>query len=138
MVVDALTEGIIAAGIEVHRALGPGLLESAYEECLCHELALRAISHERQVVVPLRYKWLELPCAYRLYILVEERVIVEVKAVEALLPVHSAQLYTYLAITGLETGLLINFQTARLVDGIRRLSKKPKKSLCDLPISHLP
>lgn len=118
---DSFTESIIGAAIEVHRALGPGLLESAYELCLSHELDLRGISFKRQVNLPLEYKGLALDCGYRMDLLVEDCVILELKAVESLLPIHEAQLPTYLKLTGNTTGLLINFNVPTLVKGIKRL-----------------
>jgi GxxExxY protein len=116
-----LTERIIAAAIEVHRQLGPGLLESAYEECLCKEFTLRDISFERQKALPLEYKGLKLDCGYRMDIIVENKVILELKCIEAIAPVHEAQLLTYLRLSGLKVGLVINFYTAVLKDGIRRM-----------------
>lgn len=115
-----LTSAIIAAAIEVHRELGPGLFESVYEECFCRELTLRGISFRRQVDLPVIYKGLKLDRAYRLDVIVEEKVIVEVKAVEHILPVHKAQLLTYLRVTGTPVGLLINFNSPTLKDGIVR------------------
>ena len=115
-----LTGAIIAAAIEVHRELGPGLFESVYEECFCRELALRGISFRRQIELPVIYKGLKLGPAYRLDVVVEEKVIVEVKAVERILPVHKAQLLTYLRITGTPVGLLINFNSPVLAQGIVR------------------
>jgi GxxExxY protein len=119
---DLLTQRIIAAAIEVHRALGPGLLESAYEECLCHELHLAGMSFERQVPLPVTYKAVRLECGYRMDVVVERQVVLEVKAVEVLLPVHSAQLLTYLRLTALPTGLLLNFSVPVMKNGIKRLS----------------
>ena len=115
-----ITDLIIGAAIEVHKALGPGLMESTYEECLCHELGLRNVAHERQVQVPLEYKGVRLDCGYRLDVLVDDRVIVELKAVERLLPVHEAQLLTYLRLLNKEVGLLINFSVPVLKNGIVR------------------
>ena len=115
-----ITEAIIGAAIEVHRALGPGLLESTYEECLCRELALRQIAFERQYPVSLEYKGIRLDCGYRLDLLVAKTVVVEIKAVENLLPVHEAQLLTYLRLGKWTTGLLINFNVPVLKQGIRR------------------
>jgi GxxExxY protein len=115
-----LTSTIIAAAIEVHRELGPGLFESVYEECFCRELTLRGISFRRQIDLPVIYKGLKLDRAYRLDVIVEEKVIVEVKAVEHVLPVHKAQLLTYLRVTGTPVGLLINFNSPTLKDGIVR------------------
>jgi len=117
-----LTDRIIGAGIAVHRALGPGLLESAYEDCLCHELSLAGIPHARQVSLPVRYKGLDIGSAYRLDILVDQVLIIEVKSVERLMTVHDAQLLTYLRLSGLRIGLLLNFNHAVLKDGIRRLT----------------
>ena len=121
MIKDKLTEEVIGAAMEVHSHLGAGLLESAYEECLCHELALRDLPFRRQVSLPINYKGLHLDCGYRIDVLVEDKLIIEVKSVERLLPVHQAQLITYLKVTGMQTGLLINFNVAHLRQGIRRL-----------------
>ncbi len=115
-----LTERVIAAAIDVHRALGPGLLESAYEECLCHELALRGIRFERQLPLPVVYKGCRLDCGYRLDIVVEGVLVLELKAVERVLPIHEAQLLGYLRLGGYHLGLLINFNSLLLKDGIRR------------------
>ena len=120
MRVNRITEGIIGAAIEVHRALGPGLLESAYEECLCRELSLRQIPFERQRPLPVEYKGLSLDCGYRIDLLVADTVVVEIKAVESLLPIHEAQLLTYLKLGGWKVGLLINFNVPVLKRGIRR------------------
>lgn len=120
MELNRLTEQIIGAAIEVHKALGPGLLESAYETCLCHELSLREISFERQRPLPIEYKGTKLECGYRLDLLVEGAVVVEIKAVEAIEPIHEAQLLTYLKLGGWKLGLLINFNVPVLKDGIRR------------------
>jgi len=115
-----LTERIIGGALEVHKALGPGLLESAYEECLCHQLHLRDIAFRRQVDVPVTYKGIHLSRGYRLDLLVDDGVIVELKAVERLLPVHEAQLITYLRLSGKKVGLLFNFNVAVLKHGIIR------------------
>ena len=120
MEINRITETIIGAAIEVHRALGPGLLESVYEECLCRELSLREIPFERQRSLPVEYKGLRLDCGYRLDLLVADTVVVEIKAVESLLPIHEAQLLTYLRLGGWKVGLLINFNVAVLRQGIRR------------------
>ena len=112
---------VIGFAIEVHRTLGPGLLESAYEQCLCHELTQSGIAFQRQVPVPIVYKGLELECAYRLDLVVDRQLIVEIKAIEKLLPIHSAQLLTYLKLTGIHAGLLMNFHTEVLRDGIKRV-----------------
>jgi len=118
---DPRTAPIIGAAIEVHRQLGPGLLESAYEECLCHELHLRDIPFERQVNLPVNYKGLLLDCGYKLDLVVAQQVVLELKAVERLLPVHEAQLLTYLRVSGKHVGLLINFNTPILTRGIKRI-----------------
>ena len=118
---DDITGAVIGAAIEVHRTLGPGLLESAYEECLCREPELRNIPFERQKPLPLKYKGTDIDCAYRLDIVVGHEVVVELKACNALEPVHEAQLLTYLRLSGVKVGLLINFNVPVLRDGIRRL-----------------
>jgi GxxExxY protein len=115
-----ITEAVIGAAIEVHRHLGPGLLESAYEECLCRELGLRRIRFDHQVELPVVYNGLRLDCGYRLDIVVEDEVILELKAIEQILPVHEAQLLTYLRLSRKKLGLLINFNVAALKDGIVR------------------
>jgi GxxExxY protein len=112
---------IIGAAIEVHKKLGPGLLESAYEECLCCEMQLRGIEFERQVPLSLNYKGVVLDCAYRLDLLVEDKVIVELKSIEGLEPIHEAQMLTYLKLRNAWQGLIINFNVIMLKDGIRRL-----------------
>lgn len=117
---NRITEQIIGAAIEVHKAIGPGLLESAYEECLCRELVLRHIPFERQTPLPVEYKGARLDCGYRLDLLVAGAVVVEIKAVEAIQPIHEAQLLTYLKLGGWKLGLLINFNVPVLRDGIRR------------------
>ena len=114
---EDLTEKIIGAAIEVHRALGPGLLESAYEECLCRELSLRGIAFQRQVPLPVEYKGVKLDCGYRPDLVIEDAVVLELKCVEHVLPVHEAQLLTYLKLTGKRIGLIINFNVAPLVRG---------------------
>lgn len=117
---NELTEKVIGASIEVHRELGPGLLESTYEAALFYELGLQGMNAARQVPLPIRYKELEINEAYRLDLLIEDSVIIEVKTVESLLPIHSAQLLTYLRMSRKHLGLLINFNSIRLVDGIKR------------------
>ncbi len=111
---------VLGAAIRVHRALGPGLLESVYEACLEHELRQRGVKVRRQVGLQVEYDGVRLDQGYRVDLIVEERVIVEVKAVESLLPIHEAQLFTYLRLSGLRLGLLLNFNTERLKDGILR------------------
>jgi len=121
IVVNGLTEKIIGAAIEVHKLLGPGLLESAYEECLAHELSFANISFERQVPLPVIYKSLKLDCGYRIDFLVEKTVVLELKAVEGIQPIHEAQLLTYLKLGGWPIGLLINFNVPVLRKGIKRM-----------------
>jgi GxxExxY protein len=117
---DPRTSPIIGAAIEVHRHLGPGLLESAYEECLCHELKLRGLDFKRQVDLPLIYKGLSLDCGYRIDLVVQDEVILELKSVEKLLPVQQAQLLTYMRLARKKVGLLINFNVPLLTQGIIR------------------
>ena len=112
-----VTDQIIGAAIEVHRALGPGLLESAYEECLCRELSLRELTFQRQLPLPVEYKGVKLDCGYRIDVVVENSVILELKCVEHLLPVHEAQLLTYLRLANRRVGLILNFNVATLVRG---------------------
>ena len=116
-----LSKEVIGAAIEVHRDLGPGLLESTYEASLQHELELRGIAAQRQLLLPIHYKDLLIPDAYRMDLLVEDSLVVELKTVQSLLPVHSAQVLTYLRMSGKHLGLLINFHTVRLADEIKRL-----------------
>jgi GxxExxY protein len=118
---NQITESIIGAAIEVHRALGPGLLESAYEACLVFELAQRGLKVEQQKPLPVVYREVKLDCSYRLDLLVEGEVIVEVKAIDRLAPIHQAQLLSYLKLSGCRVGLLINFNVKVLKDGIRRM-----------------
>ena len=121
MTENEITEKVIGSAIEVHRHLGPGLLESAYDECLCYEMSRQGLRFERQVHLPIDYKGLRLDCAYRMDLLVEDSVVVEIKAVDEIIPVHQAQLLTYLKASGKQVGLLINFNVVVLKDGIRRL-----------------
>jgi GxxExxY protein len=118
---NKLSGDVIGAAIEVHRELGAGLLEVTYEIALQHELYLRGICSERQVLLPVRYKDLELPDSYRVDLLVENSLVVEIKAVEQIIPLHSAQLLTYLKMSKNHLGLLINFHTIQLTDGIKRV-----------------
>ena len=118
---DALTDRVIGLAIEVHRTLGPGLLESAYEECLCYELGQAGMVFRRQVPLPVVYKEVRLDCGYRMDIVVEDRLVIELKTAERLLPVHDAQVLTYLRLSGRSVGLLLNFNTSVLKDGIKRL-----------------
>jgi len=117
---NRLTHEIIGAAIDVHRHLGPGLLESSYRECLCQELRLREIEFRRECKLPLHYKGITLECGYRVDILVANLIPVELKAIDTIAPVHEAQLLTYLRLGGWKLGLLINFNVAVLRDGIRR------------------
>jgi GxxExxY protein len=111
---------VIGLAIDVHRHLGPGLLESAYEECLCFELNQAGIAHRRQVALPIVYKDIRLDCGYRMDIVVENELIVEIKAVERILPIHEAQMLTYLRLSRLRAGLLMNFNSVVLKDGLQR------------------
>ena len=115
-----LTQQIIGALIEVHRHLGPGLLESAYEECVCHELALQGLAFERQKPLAIDYKSHQVDCAYRMDAVVEGRVLLELKAVDEVAAIHRAQLLTYMRLAGLRVGLLVNFNVEKLKDGIQR------------------
>ena len=116
---EALTAQIIGAAIEVHRRVGPGLLESAYQACLARELSLRNVPCEREVSLPIEYEGIQVDCSYRLDFVVAGKVVIELKAVDALQKVHEAQLLTYLRLSGLRVGLLINFNVAVLKEGIR-------------------
>ena len=129
MQIDQITEAILRAGIDVHHALGPGLLKSAYEERLCQELELSEVSFQRQVPIPVNYKYkgLRLDAGYRLDLLVETQVVVEVKAVDALQEIHTSQLLTYLILGNWPIGFLINFNVPTLKDGIRRLINRPTR-----------
>ena len=118
---DPLTGQIIGAGIEVHRQLGPGLLESAYRECLCHELRLCGLTLERERIVPLIYKGVRVDVGYRADLIVNHRVIVELKCVERLASIHTTQVVTYLRLSGLHVGLLMNFHVPFLRDGVVRV-----------------
>ena len=118
---NRLSKAIIGAAIEVHRNLGPGLLESAYEECLCRELSIQDIVFERQKPLPLSYKGVKLDCGYRLDIVVEGLVVLELKATDRIEPIHEAQLLTYLKLSDLRLGILINFNVPVLKNGIRRI-----------------
>ncbi len=119
---EDLTEKIIGAAIEVHRTLGPGLLESAYQECLAQELTLRKVPFAKEKNLPVEYKGIHVDCGYRIDFLIDNQVIVELKAVEAVLPIHRAQLITYIKLTGCKVGLLINFNVQQLIKGIERLA----------------
>lgn len=117
---DLLTEKIIGCAIEVHRNLGPGLLESAYHRCLIHELTLQGVQFQSEMPMPVIYKGLQLDCGYRIDVLVDRQVILELKSVERVTGIHEAQLLTYLRLAKVERGLLINFNVRRLVDGVKR------------------
>jgi GxxExxY protein len=119
--INTITEAIIGAAIEVHKALGPGLLESAYQACLSYELLERGHKVEQQKSLAIRYKNVRLDCGYRLDLVVDEKVIVEIKSVETLAPIHEAQLLSYLRLSQQKVGLLINFNVKMLKHGIRRL-----------------
>ena len=121
MRINEITENVIAAAIDVHRELGPGLLESTYEACLVFELAERGLRVERQKALPVAYKGVRVDCGYRIDLLVEGQVIVELKAVAALDPIHEAQVLSYLKLSGCHVGLLINFNVKLLKEGLRRL-----------------
>ena len=116
-----MSSKIIGAAIEVHKALGPGLLESAYEECICHELSFQGVLFERQKPLPLRYKGKTLDCGYRLDLVVENAIILELKSCERIEPIHKAQLLTYLKLSGLNLGLILNFNVSIMRDGIVRI-----------------
>jgi len=120
MELNEITEKIIGCAIEVHRTLGPGLLESAYEECLSYELVISGLKIQQQVPVPLVYKHIELECAYRMDIVVENKIIIELKSVEILTAVHEAQILTYMKLANKSLGLLINFNVALLKNGLKR------------------
>jgi GxxExxY protein len=122
METNEITKTIIGAAIEVHRTLGPGLLESTYEACLFYELDQMGLYVERQVELPVRYKKVSLNVGYKIDLLVENQVIIELKSVKELLPVHTAQIITYLKISNTSKGLLMNFNVAKLIDGVKRIS----------------
>jgi GxxExxY protein len=117
---NELTEAIIGTAMEVHRALGPGVLESTYEMCLCRELSIRGLRFERQLPIAVEYKGVKLDCGYRADLVVENVILVELKAINSLLSIHEAQLLSYLKLSGLKIGLLINFDVELLKHGIRR------------------
>ena len=118
---DRLTEQIIGAAIEVHRNTGPGLMESVYEECLCYELSQLGLSFQRQVHLPISYKGIKLDCGFKMDLLVEDSIVLELKTVDQLLPIHSAQLLTYFKLSGKKVGLLLNFNEPILKKGLKRL-----------------
>ena len=118
---DPLSGKVIELAIAVHRELGPGLLESAYEECLCYELSQAGLPFERQVPLPVNYKSVRLDCGCQMEIVVRQKLVLELKTVEKLLPIHEAQLLTYLKLSGIKNGLLLNFCTPLLKDGLKRI-----------------
>ena len=118
---DPLTHQVIGAAIEVHRELGPGLLESAYEHCLCHELTTIGIPFRRQVDLPVTYKGTKIDAGYRIDLVIGNQLVIEIKTVQALAPIHEAQLLTYLRLSGIRKGLLLNFHTPVLKNGIKRM-----------------
>ncbi len=117
----AMTERILGFAINVHRVLGPGLLESVYEECLCHELAMAKVPFTRQKPIPVIYDTVKLECGFRADIIVDDRVLVEIKSIERFAPIHEAQILTYLRLSGLKVGLLLNFNSIRMIDGMKRM-----------------
>ncbi|WLD12498.1 GxxExxY protein [Planctellipticum variicoloris] len=123
---EVLSGRICGAAIAVHRELGPGLLESAYEACLCHELGSLGIGYQRQLELPVHYKGMTLDCGYRMDLLVEDTIVLELKSVDALLPLHTAQLLTYLRLSGKPVGILLNFNVPVMKEGIRRVVLKTK------------
>jgi GxxExxY protein len=121
LIYEELTGDIRGAATEVHKELGPGLLESTYEECMCRELNLRGLEFQRQLPLAVVYKGVELDCGYRLDLVVEDKVVLELKSVEEITPLHQAQLLTYLRLSGKKVGLLMNFNTPLMKDGILRM-----------------
>ncbi len=121
---NLLTEKIIGCAIEVHKGIGPGLLESAYEECLCYELSQSGLAFRRQVNLPVVYKDVNLECGYRLDLIVEELIIIEIKAVDSILPIHEAQLLSYLRMMDKRVGLILNFHSSIMKYGVRRIVNK--------------
>ncbi|MDQ3087285.1 MAG: GxxExxY protein [Acidobacteriota bacterium] len=119
--INRITEKIIGCAIEVHRNLGPGLLESAYEKCLCYELTQAGFEYKQQLPLPVIYKGINLECGYRMDVVVEDLVIVEIKAIERILPVHEAQLLSYLKLYNKKVGLLMNFHVPMLKSGLKRI-----------------
>ena len=120
MLFEKLTEPVIQAAIEVHKNLGPGLLESTYEQCLAHELQLKGIHFKSQLPLPVEYKGIQLDTGYRIDLLIEDSLIIELKSVEKILPIHEAQILTYIKLAKVKIGLLINFNVLKVKEGIRR------------------
>ena len=133
LVAERLTEQLIGLAITVHRLTGPGLLESVYEECLCKELSIREIPFTRQVGLPVEFKGARLDCGYRIDLLVDNTVLIEIKSVETIMPVHESQLLTYMKLGGWKVGLLINFNVPLLKQGIRRrvLNLEEDQDICN-------
>ena len=127
MDINKLSSKIIGAAIEVHKVLGPGLLESAYEKCLCHELHLRELTFDNQKPLPIVYKDKKLDCGYQMDLVVEDVIILELKSCEKIAPIHKAQLLTYLKLSGLKRGLLLNFNVPVMRDGIARMVNNLKE-----------
>jgi GxxExxY protein len=117
---DELSSRVIGCAIEVHRILGPGLLESSYQRCLSHELELQGIAHKCEVVLPVEYKGISLECRYRIDVLVANELIVELKSVKKVIPIHEAQILTYMRLAGIPIGLILNFNVTKLREGIKR------------------
>ena len=134
----SLSNAVISAAIEVHEVLGPGLLESIYEAALCHELALRGISVQRQLEVPVFYKGVSLSQAMRLDLLIDDTMVIELKSVDTVLPIHKAQLLSYLRLSKRQVGLLINFNTPQLKQGIHRVVNSHRKNSASSALSSSP
>jgi GxxExxY protein len=130
---DPISEAVIGFCIQIHRELGPGLLESACRECLCYELSKAGLIFEREKPLPVRYKDVLLDCGYRLDVVVEQKLIVELKTVDALLPIHDAQLLTYLKLSGISAGLLINFNVPVLIQGVKRIVNNYRQDVDGMP-----
>jgi GxxExxY protein len=120
---DSVTGRIIRCALEVHRELGPGLLETAYQQCLAHEMALQGLTFKKEFPLPVEYKNIRLDCGYRIDFIVEDKVVVELKCVSDLAPIHQAQILTYMKLAGISTGLLINFNVKLLKQGIKRFKR---------------
>lgn len=131
--INQLTGAILGAAIDVHRALGPGLLESAYQRCLCYELEMRRLPFVRELSLPIHYKGMDVDAAYRIDLLVDDRVVVEIKAVQNVLPIFTAQLITYLKLGNWPVGLLINFNVELLKNGVTRLANNYSGPLPSIP-----
>ncbi|MFZ1753562.1 MAG: GxxExxY protein [Caldilineaceae bacterium] len=131
--INQVTGTVLGAAIDVHRALGPGLLESAYQRCLCYELKLRTLPFVQELSLPVRYKGMDVDAAYRIDLLVDDRVVVEIKAVQIILPIHTAQLITYLKLGNWPVGLLINFNVELLKNGVTRLANNYTGPLPSIP-----